>query len=1070
MQEVDHCAWALPHIARLEELRLITLDDWFGSEQALGKHNEVIGPLEAAVTNNPLHERLWGRLMVAYYRSGRQADALRTYTRLRTQLGEELGIEPGPELRQLEAAVLAQDSSLLEPQFAWSGSAKAISGQDLTAHSQASSVRPISSADFPLPSRLAVPPLVGVIGRDVELEQLSQAFKRVASGEGSELLLISGEAGAGKTTVASEFARFADKQRAYVLFGHCEEELRAPYQLFREALHHLVVHAPAELLESHVQSHGGEVVRLAPAVGQRVAELPSPQSTDPDTERYLLFGSVLSLFAQVSLGQPLVVVFDDLQWSDGPSLNLLRHIAANAGPMRLMVVGTYRGSRLSGSDPLMETLAALRRERGVTRIELRGLDDLGVLNLLEAMAGHRLDGDGVDLAHVVYRETDGNPFFVGELLRHLTDTGAVSQDSAGRWTASGALEELSLPESVREVIGTRVGRLRPGAERALSVAAVIGRDFDIDFLAHATGSPEDELIEICEEAESVALVRELQDAPGRYSFSHALIQHTLIENFGPTRLAMAHRSVAEALEQICEGRPGSRVGELAEHWFQATRPTDLSKALDYSHQAAEAALAALAPDEAARYFSQALQLLEQGYEPDSIFQVDLLIGLGTAQRQVGLPAFRDTLLDAAHQAQALGATDRLVAAALANNRGLFTSLGVVDDEKVRVLEFVLETMPADDSNERALLLATLCNELTHGRPLEVRRSLANQAKDMAQRLADPATIVQVLNLVEQPLEAPPTLDERVADTSEALRLAEALGDPYHLYFAAVYRRISSLQATDVHLATECLDVMRALTERLRQPILMWITKFHEAADALVAGDPDQAEALTTEALEIGTECGQPDAVSFYGTQLMFVRHQQGRLGELVPIIATVAAETSIPAYQGGLAAAYADAGQQSEALALLDSATEDGFTAMPMGIGWLDGMITYAEAAIELRAARPAALMYDLLAPYHAQVGFNGLIPLEPVALYLGALASVLGRYEEAEPYFFEAAECSARMGTVFPTTRTDLLWGGMLVERGAHDDADRARDLLTRASATATAQGYAKVERSAGYALRRLG
>ena len=170
--------------------------------------------------------------------------------------------------------------------------------------------------------------------------------------KGSELLLISGEAGAGKTTVAgSDFARFADKQRAYVLFGHCEEELRAPYQLFREALHHLVVHAPAELLESHVQSHGGEVVRLAPAVGQRVAELPSPQSTDPDTERYLLFGSVLSLFAQVSLGQPLVVVFDDLQWSDGPSLNLLRHIAANAGPMRLMVVGTYRGSRLSGSDP-----------------------------------------------------------------------------------------------------------------------------------------------------------------------------------------------------------------------------------------------------------------------------------------------------------------------------------------------------------------------------------------------------------------------------------------------------------------------------------------------------------------------------------------------------------------------------------------------------------------------------------------------------------------------------------------------------------------------------------------------
>ena len=332
-------------------------------------------------------------------------------------------------------------------------------------------------------------------------------------------------------------------------------------------------------------------------------------------------------------------------------------------------------------------------------------------------------------------------------------------------------------------------------------------------------------------------MREQEDAPGRYCFAHALIQRTLYEDMGPTRRTRAHRLVGEALEAMTGDRPGTRIGELAHHWFSATQPVDVSKAIAYSHQAADAALLALAPDEAVRYFSQALQLLAQSGEPDALLDVDLLIGLGNAQRQAGVPAFRETLLDAARQAQALGATDRLVAAALANNRGMFSSLGVVDTEKVAVLEAVLEVMSPDDSNERALLLATLCSELIYGRPLVERRALAGEAKGMARRLADPATTVQVLTLVEQPLEAPPTLDERVADATEALSLAVALDDPIHLYYAALYRRISALQAGDFASSATCLELMRSLNEGLGQPVLMWITRFHEAAEALVAGDP-----------------------------------------------------------------------------------------------------------------------------------------------------------------------------------------------------------------------------------------
>jgi tetratricopeptide (TPR) repeat protein len=380
-------------------------------------------------------------------------------------------------------------------------------------------------------------------------------------------------------------------------------------------------------------------------------------------------------------------------------------------------------------------------------------------------------------------------------------------------------------------------------------------------------------------------------------------------------------------------------------------------------------------------------------------------------------------------------------------------------------------MPADDSNDRALLLATLCNELTHGTPLEERQALANDAKSMARRLADPATVVSVLNLVEQPLECPPTLDERLADAVEALSLAEALDDPVPLYFAAVYRRISAMQAGDFRQSSSCLGQMQALSARLRQPILTWITTFHSAAEALLFGDHELAERLTTEALEIATESGQPDAVTFYGSQLLVVRHEQGRLGEFLPIISAVAAEmAAMPEYLGAVAAAQVEAGEHDQARALLGAASADGFSSVPMDIGWLHGLVAFAQAAIDLEETVSAAQLYDLLAPYHGQVSYNGLMPLEPVAMYLGALTSLLGRYEEAEAYFMESAELNERAGASFAAARNDYSWGKMLLARGAPGDAELARDLLTRAHASAAAHGFGYVEAHAAEALASLG
>ncbi len=922
---------------------------------------------------------------------------------------------------------------------------------------------------IPLPGRLVGRPRSGVVGREAQTASMLDAYKRVAAGERREVLLVSGEAGLGKTTLVAETARAAFDGGACVLFGHCEEDLATPYQLFAEALSHYVTHAPEDQLVAHVSEHGSELARLVPALASRILDLPPSRATDADTERFLLFAAVVGLLVMVSQHQPLVLVLDDLQWADKASLQLLRHVIATDQSLRVLVLGTYRDSELSRVHPLLETLAVLHRERGVARIELTGLDDTGVVALMEAAAGHTLDDATVGLAHAVYRETDGNPFFVSEVLRHLTETGAVHQGANGRWLTDDSFEQIALPDSVREVIGVRVGRLGQDAERTLSVAAVIGRDFDLDVLSRATNTSLDDVLDILDAAAAVTLVRELADAPGHYNFAHALIQHTLYEDLGLTRRARAHRQVAEALEDLCGDRPGTRVGELARHWFNAAQPIDLAKAISYSRQAADAALAALAPADALRYYAQALDLAAQTDHADSILELDLVIGLGTAQRQTGDPAYRGTLLDAARQAAYLGDTDRLVAAALANNRGFFSAAGSIDTDKVEILEMALDRLPADHT-DRALVLATLCSELTWASPLERRRALADEALAIAASSGDDAIIVRVMYQVQPALRVPALLDESLARIADTLERAERVGDPLLLYFTASERASHAGRAGDIDELSRCLEIARCLAERLDEPTLKWNDRAMRATAALIAGDTDRAEQLATEGFQIGAGSGNPDAAAAFAIQRMAVSFQRGTMGDLISLIEEAAAQNpGIPAFTAALALAHAEGNRADGARHLLEEFAATDFD-LPADMLWLIGMVHYAEAAVACRDPGYAAALLDRLAPWADQLSFDDIISEGPVSHYVGELVAVLGRYDDADAYFSRAAAFNERANATFFGARTNLSWGRMLAERNAPGDAEKARDLLTKAQTSAAAQGYANVERRAAEALQRLG
>ena len=355
----------------------------------------------------------------------------------------------------------------------------------------------------PLPARLTHVPPTGVVARETEAVMLTDAYKRAAAGEGRAVVLVSGDAGVGKTTLVAEAARRAAKEGACVLLGRCLEDVSASYAPFAEALHHYVSHAPEHVLRTHVEAHGGDIASMVPALAQRLGSIPAPTRTDPDTERYLLYGAVAGLLTAAAAFQPTVLVIDDLQWSDSQSLRLLRHVITTVESARLLVVGTFRDTELSPSSPLRDLLGALQREPSISRIELKGFDDTGVLAFMEAAAGQRLEEAATDLAHALCLETEGNPFFVGEVLRSLMETGAIYQDDRGHWTAAGEMSEMVLPNSVREVISARVGRLGAQAGRVLSMAAVIGRDFDFDLLDAVTDSDQEEVLDILDAARRI---------------------------------------------------------------------------------------------------------------------------------------------------------------------------------------------------------------------------------------------------------------------------------------------------------------------------------------------------------------------------------------------------------------------------------------------------------------------------------------------------------------------------------------------------------------------------------------
>jgi len=430
---------------------------------------------------------------------------------------------------------------------------------------------------LPLPPRLAHQASntrYGFCGRDIELTALVDAQKRAFNESCLHAMLVSGEAGIGKTTLIARATRDAHDNGVVVMFGRCDEELCIPYQPWIEALTPLAQHEDGALIRQLAPAHRSALARLLPSLIDA-----SPTSGDRDSERLVLFEAVRSLLDTVTAESPLIVVLDDLHWADAASLHVLRYLVTASPAMPVLVVGTYRDTDLSRDHPLASLLANFHRESRTERLALSGLSETSVQALMVEAAGHELGSDGVALAHALRRETDGNPFFTEELLRHLGETGTVAQDATGRWSLRGQLEDVSLPSSVTEVVARRVAGLGDDVARALSTAAVVGREFDLNVLTRVVDLDEDALLDALEAATTAGVIVEAESVAGGYRFTHALFQHTLYRDVSAPRRQRLHRRIAEAFEEIDAGRH-EHVAELAHHWLAATRPAELDKAME----------------------------------------------------------------------------------------------------------------------------------------------------------------------------------------------------------------------------------------------------------------------------------------------------------------------------------------------------------------------------------------------------------------------------------------------------------------------------------------------------------
>jgi tetratricopeptide (TPR) repeat protein len=863
------------------------------------------------------------------------------------------------------------------------------------------------------------------VGREHELAELNTGLADAFAGR-SRLLLLTGEAGIGKTRLADQFAGHARGRGAIVLWGRCWEGGGAPaYWPWLRMIRSYARQTDNRTLADQLGVTAPYVAHIVTELHQRIPNLPVPPKLENEDARFALFDALAEFLANVSRATPLVLILDDLHEADRPSLLLARFVAHELREAHVFMLGIFRDVEARLSPQTRAVLDELASEG--TRLALRGFTSAEVARFIESTSERT---PSAALVQVVHQTTEGNPLFLEEIVRLLA--------ADGRLGAEGLVPgSLKIPDKVREVIGRRLALLANETRCVLESAAVLGRDFDLSLLAAVTGVSQEELVTVIAEAAATGILSNLPGALGRASFCHALFRESLYDGIPQPRRAMLHRDAGEALEKLHAADLEPHLAELAHHFSEAPR-TESARAVNYGMRAGDRAMSLFAYEEALQEYRRAVSALRRGQE-DQPRLCELLLRLGNSQWRTGEHVgAREIFLRAADLARKLHSPTALAGAALGYGAGAPVEYFLYQPEQgvIGLLDEANEALSDGDSPLRVRVLSRLALELYWTNDSQRVEDLSRQAVEMAERLGDREAELAATYTRCQATWGPDTVERALVSADEVVRLAGEVGDREMMYLGREIRLRALLQlgeATGADLeAQRCAklaDDLRVVAYRKRVQRMKWMRavadgRLEEALEAAARVEPGNAPLI----LGILWWLGRLDGLESLG-------------------LPTIERYPLQPGWRAALAATLGELGRVSEARAEFEQLASRDFSTIPRNDVWLSTMYYLARACAWVRDGARAQSLYELLAPYANQFAVlaNGG-SFGSVHAPLGLLAATAGRWQEAIEHFERAIERNRATGNKPMTAITIRDYAAALVRRAAREDGGKALALFDEA------------------------